>query len=217
MPNIADQRTYLAEFGKLCRVAWPNNRTMTVVCHGHSVPAGYFRTPEVRPLESYPHLLRVGLAQRYPQAVINIIVTAIGGENSESGAQRFERDVLNLRPDVITIDYALNDRSLGLERSRKAWQSMIEHATTKGIKVILLTPTPDQSVSLEDPNDPLQQHSEQVRQLARQYSLGLVDSHALFQAAIKKGVPLPSLMSQVNHPNLQGHTLVAQALTPWFV
>lgn len=26
---------------------WPQNRTVNVVCHGHSVPAGYFRTPGV--------------------------------------------------------------------------------------------------------------------------------------------------------------------------
>lgn len=26
---------------------WPQNRTVSVVCHGHSVPAGYFRTPVV--------------------------------------------------------------------------------------------------------------------------------------------------------------------------
>jgi len=70
----------------------------------------FHKTPVVDTFNAYPHLLHLGLKERFPFAVINVAVTAIGGENSESGAARFERDVLNRKPDVITIDYALNDR-----------------------------------------------------------------------------------------------------------
>src|SRR6266704_3351789 len=90
-----------------------------------------------------PHLLHRGIKERFPYAVVNVIVTAIGGEDSEAGAKRFERDVLTHQPDVVTIDYALNDRRIGLERARTAWASMIEQAKAKGVKVILLTPTAD--------------------------------------------------------------------------
>ena len=64
----------------------------------------------------------------------------------------------NITPSVVplgvTIDYALNDRGLGLERARAAWVAMIAQAQAKGINVILLTPTPDQTANLDDPNDP---------------------------------------------------------------
>lgn len=80
-PPVADPATYLQDFGALCRVDWPKNRLVNVVCHGHSVPAGYFKTPEIRSLEAYPNQLRVLLAQKYPHAMINVIVTAIGGRN----------------------------------------------------------------------------------------------------------------------------------------
>src|SRR5512145_606408 len=96
---------------------WPQNRTVHIVCHGHSVPAGYFRTPVVDTFNAYPHLLHRGLKERFPYAVVNVVVTAIGGENSEAGAKRFERDVLAMRPDVVTIDYGLNDRGIGLSRA----------------------------------------------------------------------------------------------------
>ena len=36
--------------------AWPKNRTINLVFHGHSVPTGYQKTPEVRTFESYPQL-----------------------------------------------------------------------------------------------------------------------------------------------------------------
>jgi acyl-CoA thioesterase I len=211
----ADPKTYLAEVTSLFQRHWPTNRMVHIVCHGHSVPAGYFKTPVVDTFNAYPHLLHRGLKERFPFAVLNVTVTAIGGEESESGAKRFERDVLSLRPDVVTIDYALNDRRIGLARAEAAWRSMITNATARGIKVLLLTPTPDQRAKLDDPNDPLLRHAEQVRRLARECGVGLVDSLADYQRVIREGRPLPDLMSQVNHPNRAGHDLVAAALLRW--
>jgi lysophospholipase L1-like esterase len=208
--------TYLADFSAEAAKTWPANRTLNVVCHGHSVPAGYFKTPEVRTFDAYPHLLHVGLKERFPHAVINVIVTAIGGENSESGAKRFERDVLALRPDVVTIDYALNDRGIGLERAEAAWTSMIEQAKERGIKVILLTPSPDTRANLADPADPLNQHAAQVRELAATHHVALVDSLAEFRKATSDWRDLPGLMSQINHPNRRGHELIAAGLLRWF-
>jgi lysophospholipase L1-like esterase len=212
----ADRADYLLAVSRLCQVDWPKNRAVNIVCHGHSVPAGYFKTPEVRSLESYPHLVRAELAKRFPHAVINVIVTAIGGENAERGAARFKAEVLNHRPDVVTIDYALNDRGLGLERAQKAWVAMIQQAKAAGVKVLLLTPTPDLAAKLDDPADPLNQHAEQIRQLAREHNVGLVDSLAAFQQFTKDGGDLRKVMSQGNHPNAQGHDLVKQALVGWF-
>jgi lysophospholipase L1-like esterase len=147
---------------------------------------------------------------------VNVIVTAIGGENSEQGAKRFARDVLSLRPDVVTIDYALNDRKIGLARSEKAWRQMIEMALEHRIKVILLTPTGDLSAHLSDPSDPLNEHAELIRRLAREYHVGLVDSLAQFQNYVSSGGQLSDLMAQGNHPNRKGHELVAEQLLKWF-
>jgi lysophospholipase L1-like esterase len=213
---VAPAATYLENIAKLAKTDWPKNRALQIVCHGHSVPAGYFKTPAVHSLEAYPHLLRVGLAERYPHAVINVIVTAIGGENSTSGAARFTADVLSLKPDVVTIDYALNDRGIGLAAAKTNWIKMIAAAQQQGVKVILLTPTPDQSANLVDPQDPLVQHAIQIRALAAQYHTGVGDSLATFQTAIGAGTALAELMSQGNHPNAAGHTLVATGLLAWF-
>jgi acyl-CoA thioesterase I len=211
-----DQPTYLRELYEQMKIDWPKNRTINIVCHGHSVPAGYFKTPEVETMNAYPHLLHKELAAKFPHAVINVIVTAIGGENSEQGAARFERDVLALKPDLVTIDYSLNDRGLGMEQARKAWGSMIEKAQKAGVKVILLTPTPDQNAKMDDPQDPLQQHARQVRELAAKYRVALADSTKAFQDEIQKGKKLEELMSQINHPNRQGHELVVKELMKWF-
>lgn len=212
----ADKTSYLSDVSSRLKARWPGNRAVNIVCHGHSVPAGYFKTPVVDTFNAYPHLMHKGLKDVFPYAVINVIVTAVGGENSASGAQRFQRDVLSLKPDLVTIDYALNDRGIGLEKARTAWVSMIEKAKAGGVPVILLTPTGDTNSKLDDPNDPLNQHAEQIRQLAAQYHVGLVDSLAALKQYLAAGGKLEDLMSQVNHPNRKGHELVAAKLLDWF-
>ena len=217
---VADYATYLADVCAALRAHWPENRTVNVVCHGHSVPAGYFATPYVDTFDAYPHLLHVGLKQRFPYAVANVIVTAIGGESSASGAARFESEGLCHRPDVLTIDYGLNDRGLGLAVARASWLSMIEAALGRGAKVILLTPTPDVTQLPEGATAeraPLQEHAAQIRELAAAYGLGLADSLAECEAYVAQpGHHLTDLLSWCNHPNRAGHELVARALLRYF-
>jgi acyl-CoA thioesterase-1 len=212
----ATSRTYLADTCATLAKQWPTNRTVNIVCHGHSVPAGYFKTPVVDTFDAYPYLLHRGLKEHFPTAVVNVIVTAIGGEDSESGHQRFERDVLSLRPDVVTIDYGLNDRRIGLAAAETAWRGMITNAVAHGVKVILLTPTPDQGAHWDDPDDPLNQQARQIRRLAAEYGTGLVDSLEAFRAKVRAGTRLEELMSQSNHPNRTGHELVAGELLKLF-
>jgi len=195
---------------------WPENRTINLVFHGHSVPAGYFKTPIVNTFESYPYLVLKELKAQYPYAVINIITTAIGGEDSKSGAQRFKSDVLIHKPDVLFIDYALNDRRLGIDSAKVEWESMIQMALEADIKIILLTPSPDQKLDLKEDDTILDQHVNQIRALSEKYEVGLADSYALFKNEMISGSKLLSLMSQGNHPNEKGHALIAKGILEYF-
>jgi lysophospholipase L1-like esterase len=215
--QVAEVETYLNGTKAELVKQWHKNRTINLVFHGHSVPAGYFKTPDVRTLQSYPYLTLQAVKKAYPFAVVNTITTAIGGENSEQGAARFKRDVLTHRPDVLFIDYALNDRGIGLERARVAWEAMIDEATKANVKVVLLTPTPDQSVNILDEKSPLEQHAQQVRTLAEKHRIGLVDSYAAFQEKKKNGEDVAAYMSQVNHPNEKGHQIVCDLIMRWLI
>ncbi len=216
--SIANRSTYLADVVGVMMQEWPQNRTVNIVCHGHSVPAGYFATPVVDMFNAYPHLLHKGLKHRFPLAVINVIVTAIGGESSETGARRFRSDVLCHRPDVVTIDYGLNDRGLGLPKAAAAWRSMAEDALESGARLILLTPTADSTQHPQyggEDKGLLGEHAAQIRKLAADYGVGLADSFRAFQDALASG-DLSDLMSWGNHPNRDGHALVAKELLRWF-
>ena len=90
----AEPREYLKEIINILKTHWPDNRTVNIVCHGHSVPAGYFATPMVNTFNSYPHLVHRELNERFPFAVINMIVSAVGAEDSVTGKKRFESETL---------------------------------------------------------------------------------------------------------------------------
>jgi lysophospholipase L1-like esterase len=210
----ADSTAYLSDIKNELNTVWPKNRTINLVFHGHSVPAGFWHDHEVHTLESYPNLVLAKLKKQYPYAVINVIVTAIGGENAIKGQTRFESDVLVHKPDVLFIDYALNDRFSEIAKVREAWEKMIQAAIAKGVKVILLTPSPDQRIDITDAKNPLEPHVQQIRQLAGQHHIGLADPYPLFQQIAKQG-KLEGYMSHVNHPNQAGHELIADEIVKW--
>ena len=214
--EIASKANYLEKIKAEMLVEWPKNRTINLVFHGHSVPAGYFKTPVVNTLASYPYLVLKDIKSAYPLTVVNVINTSIGGEHSESGLKRFEADVLTHKPDVLFIDYALNDRGMGLERAKAAWEKMIRLALEKNIKVILLTPSPDQRVDIKDDLSILDQHANQIKELAKSFQIGLIDTYALYKNKVKSGSNLVDYMSQVNHPNEKGHQMITDEIMGYF-
>lgn len=207
---------YLVEVKKQFQVKWPKNKTINLVFHGHSVPTGYFKTPEVKTLLAYPHLVLKHLKKRYPYAVINVIVTGIGGEASNQGAFRFEDEVLNYKPDVLIIDYGLNDRRIGLDEARKSWEEMVERALKDNIPIILLTPSPDSRVDYSNSKNELFKHAEQIKAISAKYDLGLVDVYKVFEVFYDDKKVLKKYMSSVNHPNEKGHELIANELMKYF-
>ena len=206
---------YLDPIKSELQVKWPANRTINLVFHGHSVPSGYLTRGVVNTLQSYPYLLLKKVKDHYPFAVVNAITTSIGGEQSQQGSKRVKKEVLAHRPDVLFIDYALNDRSIGLERSKVAWEKMIRKAKAYGTKVILMTPTPDLKEDIQSPDVELARHSQQIREMAKKYEVGLVDSYAMFKA-MAGDQSLEKWMAQNNHINTLGHELVAETLLTLF-
>jgi lysophospholipase L1-like esterase len=183
---------------------WPENRTINLVFHGHSVPSGYHETPEVRPFDSYPLMAMQRIQKAHPHAVINAIVTAIGGEDSRKGAARFKKDVLSMRPDIIFIDYALNDRRLPEAEVEKAWRSMAKEARAKGVPLVFMTPTGARNVNYDGPDEPLEIRAAIIRKVAAEEGIPVADVLTAWKAR-EAGQPAgPSQPSQSQGPRDRG-------------
>lgn len=216
IPNIKE---YLKSEVEVLNRIWPNNQTFNMVCHGHSIPCGYTSNHVVKMLDAYPRLLHEILCGRFPMAVTNVIVSAIGGEASVSGAKRFEEEVLCYKPRIITIDYGRNDMFLPINQVETSWGHMIEKALEENIKVILVSPAPDSGqlyyeVSKRQNTD--DELTVMIESLAHKYEVAFADVCGAFKKQFTLGHSVDDFMISVNHLNRNGSLLIANEIIKWF-
>lgn len=220
--------------------------TSLAMCHSASAE-GPFKivtfgdsTTAPRPgVEVYTDQLR----QRFSVGGISMefINRGIGGNDTAMATQRFEKDVLAEKPQIVVIQFGINDSTVDVWKTPAKTESRISLAAFKrnmrhfiteiqksGGKVILMTPNQlrwtDQLRGLygKSPYDPKQEagfstilakYADATRQLATEYKLPLVDVFALYDKWEKKEQSSCSnLLTDGMHPNSNGQRLVADAL-----
>lgn len=133
--------------------------------------------------------------QQYPELGIPIIVNVgISGQKAEDMAARFERDVVNHRPDVATLSVGINDVWHRMEmphddrvlaRYRDNLDRMVTRALETGIRMYLLAPTVIEEDPKSEGNRRLAGYVAAGMDVARQRGCGYIDLHALFLAAVR--------------------------------
>jgi hypothetical protein len=93
---------------------------------------------------------------------------------------------------------------------------MIDTALKQKVKIILVTPSPDQRENILDLNNRLVINARQVESLSKEFQVGLANVLPLFQQIFVKNGSLIEVMSHVNHPNRLGHEIIANEIFKWF-
>ena len=70
------------------------------------------------------------LRQRYPKATIEEINAAIGGTGSDLGVFRFRRDVLDKKPDLVFVEFAVNDGGADPKQIWRGMEGIVRQAWT---------------------------------------------------------------------------------------
>lgn len=68
------------------------------------------------------------LQERYPKATIVPIAASIGGTGSDLGAFRFRRDVLEKKPDLVFVEFAVNDSGTAPRRVLQSMEGIVRQA-----------------------------------------------------------------------------------------
>jgi lysophospholipase L1-like esterase len=114
-------------------------QSLTIVALGSSSTEGVGASDGAH---NYPSRLEAELRERFPRSAITVINRGISGDDSAGMLERFQRDVLDLRPDLLIwqagTNAALHDDSVAsfaadLERG-------INLARAAGIDVMLMEP-----------------------------------------------------------------------------
>jgi len=181
------------------------------------------------------------LAEKLPKRGMDAVVinAGVGGNNTQQARKRFKGDVLDRKPDYVTIFFGLNDAAVdvwkGKTKSRVSVNGydanlrfFVEKLREKGAKPILMTPnptawTPDlkerYGKAPYDPGDPecmnriLEGYVTVVRAVASDLDVPLVDVYQLFKKYAKTK-PIQDLLLDGMHPNDTGHAMIAKELLP---
>lgn len=133
----------------------------------------------------------------------------IPGNNSEQGLQRFQKDVLDCKPNHLVLYFGINDalntkKILPVDQFVENMQSMINLALTNGVQtVVLVTPNLviDKYIAMRHPNHPgnfqecLNDYDTAIRKLATKNNLLLADLRKLCE----NHVPVDSITSLVRN------------------
>src|SRR3990172_12452360 len=82
--------------------------TLTIVALGDSLTHGWL----VR--KGYLDFMSEMIKSRYPHRTVKIINRGVPGDTAEGGLARLEHDVIDLNPDLVFIQFGLNDAFSGI-------------------------------------------------------------------------------------------------------
>ena len=183
----------------------------TIVCFGDSITAGY----AVR--RGFPSFLLESLRQRFPDSKIEMINSGISGDTSQDGLSRLDWAVLSYEPDLVTINFGINDCVLGLslEEFEMNLVEMVRRIRAgQDSEILLLSSQP-----LESPpyDQRVLDYYQTVERVAKEMNVGFVDVYGAWMKRVRAGTPLSSLiLPGLDHPNEAGYRIIAEELMSLF-
>jgi acyl-CoA thioesterase I len=188
-----------------------NGSNVTIVAFGDSITAGYC----VR--RGFPSFWKALLAEKYPEAVVEMINSGTCGDTSMDGLARLDWAALSYEPDLITINFGINDCALGLdlEEFEMNFVEMVRRIRSgPNAEVLLLSSQP-----LETPpyDRMVLDYYQAVHRVAREMDVGFVNVYGAWMRHVHAGTPLGSLiLPGLDHPNEAGYRIIAEELMRLF-
>ena len=170
----------------------------------------------------YVSLVNACLTAAQPGAGIRVVNMGVNGNTVRDLAARWDSDVIELKPDWLSIMIGINDvwrqfdgwpeweSPVDLEEYSQTLDKLIRKTKPLLKGLVLMTPY------LIEPNrsDPMRARMDEygavVKDLAGQYRAILVDTQAAFDEVLTELDPMMLAADRV-HPNLSGHMILARA------
>jgi acyl-CoA thioesterase I len=157
------------------------------------------------------------LKKKYPASRVEIINRGIPGDTADGGLYRLRQDVLDHDPDLVLIQFGLNDAFTGVHPGRfeAAVQAMVD-----GIKndteaeILIITSVPVVYERIDEIADEFYGRLEAV---AGREHLPVARVHRYWMKLVDAGLEFRSLVqSDQVHPTVEGYRLMAEAIMEHF-
>jgi acyl-CoA thioesterase-1 len=157
------------------------------------------------------------LQGKYPDARIEMINSGTSGDTTDDGPARLKWSVLSYDPDLVTMNFGINDcvMGLGLEEFETNLVEMIRRIRAGPASEILLL----SSQPLETPpyDRLVLDYYHAIENVAQEMETGFVDVYGAWVERVRRGTPLGSLIIPgLDHPNEAGYKIIAEELMKLF-
>jgi lysophospholipase L1-like esterase len=154
---------------------------------------------------------------------IEVIPAGISGHKSNDMLKRLDKDVLEKKPQWMTLSCGVNDvwhgvKGVPLEDYKKNIREIMEKAAAANVKVVMLTATVIHE-NLDSPeNQKLEAYNAFLRDLAKEKNLPTADLNAMFQERIKAAnTPDKKILTSDGvHMNPEGDRVMAEGVLKAF-
>ena len=186
------------------------SKPVTIVCIGDSITGVYYHTGGRR---AYPEMLEIALKQAHPSAKIKVINAGISGHTTREALARLDRDVLQHKPQLVTVSFGMNDIvRVPIDDFKRNMIEIKTRCQKAGAEVVFCT----QNNVIEGggrSGQKLAEITQIIRDLAKEHKLGVADGHAAYESAkAKNAMEWRLLFSDEIHPNMDGHKLLAETI-----
>lgn len=164
----------------------------------------------------YAFIIAAKYGAAFPELNLAFMNRGVSGNKVTDLAARWQKDTLDLQPDILSILVGVNDSNnkLPLDQYEQSYDKLLADARAANPKLKLVLcesfvlPVGKKKDNYEAWRSDIQQRQDVVAKLAKKYSAALVDFQSVFDAAIKKA-PANYWIWDGVHPTYSGHQLMA--------
>jgi acyl-CoA thioesterase I len=179
-------------------------KNVTVAYLGGSITAGAGASNPEK--SSYRALVSEWLHKRSPKSQISEINAAVAGTGSLYGALRARRDVIAFKPDLVFIDFAIDDEGEDEGAVKKAIEGLLRQ--------LLIIPQPAEIVMLYTTTAKRDVANDWHESVAAYYQVPAIDLQTQIRALIDAGKIKPSeFWKDGVNPSDAGHKAYAEQIT----
>ena len=144
----------------------------------------------------------------FPQAQLDFINRGVSGNTVLDLEKRWQKDTLDLKPDILSILIGVNDENrVPLDQFEQVYDKLLidAKALNPKLKLVLGEPFWKSTITL---NEEQRKKQEVVARLAQKHGAALVRYQRLFDEAAKRA-PADYWIWDSVHPTYRGHQLMA--------
>lgn len=180
-----------------------NGEDITVAYIGGSITEGY----NAGTTEFYAKTCTDLLQGYFPDITVTGVNAGISGTPSLLGNLRLERDVLSADPDIVFVEFAVNDGQTA--EYKNAYESLVRTLLTqdKDIAVVLLFTVLDSGYTCQ----------EHMSQIGENYGLPMISVHDSVYEEIEAGrMTWQDYSDDQSHPNAYGHKCITDFVDNYY-